>query len=133
MLRSRDGGAFDASKLMSIYSMLKIPFGIYKCPQCGEEFPFNSTSDQVVCPKCKHDLTSRILQVFESIPPSRSDGKPCTSPIYDKDFNGELCPKCNSDDYEITTCGTNHNSVLCSCGWSGCECELLPTPIIASG
>jgi hypothetical protein len=59
------------------------------------------------------------------MPEYRSDGQPCKPTYWDKDFKGELCPKCHDTDYEMTTIGCIHNRIICSCGWRGCECELL--------
>ena len=57
----------------------------------------------------------------------RSDGKSCRQPLIGPcpEFKGELCPKCKTNDYSMTTAGCIHNSIRCSCGWVGCECELV--------
>ena len=55
----------------------------------------------------------------------RSDGKPCEPLLQNPDYSREFCPSCLDTDYEITTAGGGHNDVRCSCGWNGCQCELL--------
>ncbi len=55
----------------------------------------------------------------------RSDGKECGPLLRNTDHSKELCPKCFTMRYEITCMGGGHNSVKCSCGWIGCQCELL--------
>jgi len=55
---------------------------------------------------------------------NRSDGKECPGPVFRSGKPG-LCPQCHTDDYVITTAGHRHNAVKCSCGWKGCECELV--------
>ena len=39
----------------------KIPFGIYRCPCCAEEFAFCAMVDSVTCPCCKFDLTPAAI------------------------------------------------------------------------